>query len=84
MLVRSDFLFIASSRVTTPVILEITMHSLLPASCLTCCCKRMPGQGRAPMPPGLAPWDLDLAPMEPPPHTLVTDKSDSSISSAAC
>lgn len=74
----------ASSRVTTLVILGITMHSLLLASCLTCYCKRTPGQGRAPMRLGQAPWDLDLAPMEPPHHTPVKEKAHASISFAAC
>lgn len=85
---RSDCSFVAFSRVTTPVILGITMHSLRPASCLTCSCKRMPGQGLDPMHLGPAPWDLDLdldlAPMEPPHHTLVKDKEHISVSFAAC
>lgn len=77
---RSDYSFIAFSRVTTPVILVITMHSRRPASCLTCCCKRTPGRGQAPMRLGRAPWDLDLALMEPPHHTLVKGKAHPGIS----
>lgn len=55
------------------------MPSLHPVNCLTCYCRRMPGPGLAPTPPGLgqesleAPLDLalDLARMEPPLLTLV-------------
>lgn len=81
---RSDYSFIAFSRVTTPVITVIMMHSLRPASCLTCCCKRTQGQGQAPMRLGRAPWDLGLAPMEPPHHTLVKEKAHPGTSFAAC
>lgn len=81
---RPDYSFITFSRVTTPVILVITMHSLRPASCSTCCCKRTPGQGQAPMRLGRAPWDLDLAPMERPHHTLVKEKAHPGINFAAC
>lgn len=78
--------FVAPSRATTPVILGITMHSLLPASCSTCCCRRMPGQALGPTRLGQAPWDLalDPAPMEPPRHTLVKDKVHTCASFAAC
>lgn len=73
----------ALNRVITPVILGTMMPSLHPVSCSTCCCRRMPGQGPAPTPQALgqesleAPWDLDLdlGPMEPPPHTLVKGES---------
>lgn len=57
------------------------MPSRQPASCLTCCCRRMPGLGPAQMPQGPgqgsleAHWDLDLAPMEPQPRTPVRRKT---------
>jgi len=60
-----------------PVILVIVMPSQHPVSCLTCCYRRMPGQGLAPMLRGPdqesleVHWGLDLAPMEHLPHTPV-------------
>lgn len=77
----SKCLSFALFRVIIPVILGTMMPSLHPVSCLTCCCRRMPGQGPAPMHLDLAqesqaaPWDLDLVPMEPPHHILVREKS---------
>lgn len=66
-----------SFRAATPVTLGTTMPSRRPASCWTCCCRKMPGQGPAPTPRALgreslaAPWDLVLVPMEPLPHIQV-------------
>lgn len=60
-----------------PVSLETRIPSQHPVSCLTSCFRRMPGQELVPMPLALVQgslvdhWDLDQAPMEPPPHTLV-------------
>lgn len=82
-LVFTDCRTFALIRAITPVTLGTMTPSLHPVSCLTCCCRRIPGQAPDPTSQGPdqgsleAPWDLDLdlAPMEPPPHTLVREEN---------